>query len=399
MPKAASFTVSQLPNGAWRVNIPARAAADGKKHRKNFATKTAAEKFGQQMRVTRAQQLHVATEAAPGFIADALHLDRRFKELGFRGLMEGCESILTRLTEERSSPVFRQLLNAYQADYPRVSNRAFNVYIEECLPVGLFDQRVLPQMTKLFWVEVLDGVAKTRGWNAKTRNDVRNRLSAIFRHAVKHGTIKENPLALIRQIEAPPQEVRVLEPEQLRKILAHCVEHRPRLVLAYALMSFAGLRPMKELTNLRWSDVIWEQGKGGILRVRDTKNEGKTRNPYRFVSIHPTLATWLRAYAPAPTPKGGELGGDSTLVHNGWRHMHKNMMPKLGIVWSSGDRDRDIARHSFGSYLLASGVPTLTVMDEMGQRRRHVFERHYMNRVLPSQAKEYWALTYENVAS
>src|SRR5271170_1250846 len=98
-----------------------------------------------------------------------------------------------------------------------------------------------------------------------TRLKVRNIMSVVFRHGIRHGFLPRdehaNPMKYVRQSGRSIREHTILTPEQAMAILAHLKE--PVRTMAW-LDATTGLR-VSELLALRWQDINF---KGGVLHIR-----------------------------------------------------------------------------------------------------------------------------------
>ena len=88
-----------------------------------------------------------------------------------------------------------------------------------------------------------------------SRVKIRNLMSAIYRHAMRHGFIKENPIRLVRQGSKRSKVPEILELEEIRALLA-AVRLRERSMILMDLG--AGLR-RGELFGLMWMDIDFEK--------------------------------------------------------------------------------------------------------------------------------------------
>jgi len=98
-----------------------------------------------------------------------------------------------------------------------------------------------------------------------TRQKIRNIMSAVFRHGMRHGFLprdaEANPMKYVRQSGGSTKEHTILSPEQAMSIIENLQEPVRTMAL---LDACTGLRS-SELTALRWEDVDFQNG---ILHVR-----------------------------------------------------------------------------------------------------------------------------------
>ncbi len=123
----------------------------------------------------------------------------------------------------------------------------------------------------------------------------------IFRKAVAWKWICDNPFA---EVKAGSQQNKArqyfITREMADKVLAACPTLEWKLI--FALSRYGGLRCPSEHANLKWSDILWDQGK---FRVTCSKTEHHAGRGERMVPLFPELEPLLlEAYRSAP--KGSE---------------------------------------------------------------------------------------------
>jgi hypothetical protein len=87
-----------------------------------------------------------------------------------------------------------------------------------------------------------------------TKAKIRNIMSAVFNHAVRHEWLDKNPITLVRQSAKRESIPEILTVEELRALLAE-LELRDRTLVL--LDAGTGLR-VGELLGLKWQDVDFE---------------------------------------------------------------------------------------------------------------------------------------------
>jgi len=81
-----------------------------------------------------------------------------------------------------------------------------------------------------------------------------------FRRAMRKGWVEKNPFEHVRHTTGNPAERRCYIPaETVERLLHYCPNWVWRLLLVLA--RFGGLRTPSEPFSLRWSDVLWEEGR------------------------------------------------------------------------------------------------------------------------------------------
>jgi integrase len=327
--------------------------------------------------------------APTALIETAIRVDQEAQMLGYEGLEEFCNEMLDRAAAERRSPTLRVLLAAYLVDHPKKSVSTAWTWLERKFTPGLWDHRV-GTMDIDFWRDEISAADKRNKWAPKTHNTAVKMLRSLYVHAIANGKVTKNPITAIRVKSLEAREVAILQPEQLRELLVRCLREDRPMGLYFAVLCFAGLRPTGEFESdngITWEDVRWAQG---ILAIRDKKNAGKTGAVMRYVTLNTTLLSWLTAYK--------EDKGRICPVNYRKRRTHLIRRPDGTLIAEWSLANRDLTRHSFGSYL-APTVSTDEVMKEMGHTTIKTFQKHYRNTRSKEQAAEYWGLTYESITS
>jgi integrase len=135
-----------------------------------------------------------------------------------------------------------------------------------------------------------------------------------------------------------------------------------------AVSLFGGLRP-GEAQQLRWEQIHFRTKQIEVLGATS-----KTRES-RFVEINPTLGEWLRLFR----KKTGPIIGPN--FKNDWKAIRR----------AAGLWQKDVLRHSFGSYWLPVHKDRGRLAEEMGNSLS-VIKRHYKRAVPRHVALEFWEL-------
>jgi integrase len=133
-----------------------------------------------------------------------------------------------------------------------------------------------------------------------TRQKVRNIMSAVFRHGMRHGFLprdsEANPMKYVRQSGGSTKEHIVLSAEQAMSIIENLQEPVRTMAL---LDACTGLRS-RELTALRWEDVDFQAGVLHIRRgivyavVGDVKSSASRSNLPLAPFLIEALQAWRR---------------------------------------------------------------------------------------------------------
>jgi integrase len=186
-----------------------------------------------------------------------------------------------------------------------------------------------------------------------TVNRFHSLLSSIFRHAVRQGLCRVNPLASgsVPWKKESPIHVRFLEREEQRGLVRVIEQECPKKTLELELAILTGMRRSEQF-NARWED--WKP-REGILYVR-----GKT-GP-RTVQISRAARRCL-ARLRERAPKAQFVTPERNLSPDDRRLWFEKAVKKAGLHPAFFYRD---LRHTFCSRLVAAGVPLLEVMQLAG---------------------------------
>ena len=129
-----------------------------------------------------------------------------------------------------------------------------------------------------------------------TRTKIRNIMSAIFAHGIRHEWFVSNPIAKVRCSAQRLREPDVLTPSEFQSLLAVLPLRERAMVM---LAGTTGLR-RSELFGLRWQDVNSLTMEVAVLRscVRGRLGKVKTEASGKPVPLHPSvrdvLLEWQR---------------------------------------------------------------------------------------------------------
>ena len=206
---------------------------------------------------------------------------------------------------------------------------------------------------------------------ARTRNNYRSKLVALFSFAQTQGYLPKNtdtaPQALTKAKDQGGA-IEIFTPEQMQTLLHAAQDDRIRVYLA--LGAFTGLRTA-ELQRLDWQDISLEHG-----HVEVKAGKAKTAQR-RLVPIQPNLRAWLEK----EVQKSGPV-----FTRKSINHLVADSAREQGIEWPSKGM-----RHSNASYRLADCQDAPKVALEMGNSPQIVF-RNYRAVVSPSLAEQWWQI-------
>ncbi len=216
------------------------------------------------------------------------------------------------------------------------------------------------------WMERHAGKAKA------SLRGYRVHLVGLFNFAMSRKYIRENPATALetpRTSKAARARPYVMPASDVEKALRYAAANAPEMIPYMALCLFAGVRPT-ECTRLTWADIDF--GRNEIDIRAETSKTGEER----FIEMTPNLVAWLRHHRKAgaePIP---------------WsRAAMRRIRQKSGARF-----EHDCMRHSFGSYHLAQFENAGKTALQMGHRSLGMLFEHYRRAVRKEEAARFWAI-------
>jgi integrase len=123
---------------------------------------------------------------------------------------------------------------------------------------------------------------------------IRNLMSVVFNHAIRHQVYSRNPIRLVRQSSKRRKIPVVLSASEVQQLLdALALRERTLLLLDVG----TGLR-MSELFGLKWKDVDFDANEISVVRsiVMQVIGPCKTESSQKPIPLDPYLAEALRAW-------------------------------------------------------------------------------------------------------
>lgn len=244
-------------------------------------------------------------------------------------------------------------------------------------------------------------VLKTEELSARTAQYIHAVLRTALEQAVRWGYVPRNVAKLVTSPRVKRPEVKPLDSNQARKLLAVVEKHR--LSALYTVAVALGLR-QGEALGLRWEDVDL---KAGQLVVRQSlqRFEGKlnlvdpkTERSRRAIALPRVCVESLKAHR-VQQRKDRLLAGSRWNNEHGLvfttrhgkpfdpRHLIRHFKAALKKAkLAETVRFHDL-RHTCATLLLAQGVPMRVVMDVLGHSQMSITSDTYSH-VLPALQKE-----------
>ena len=201
-----------------------------------------------------------------------------------------------------------------------------------------------------------------------TRSKIRNIMSALFNHAMRHEWIDRNPITKVRTSSKRLRETDILTPAEFAALIPELELREKAMVM---LAGSTGLR-RSELVALTWSDIDLELMQVNVRRscVRNHFGDTKTEASRKPVPLHPSVAKTLAVWrAETPYPADGDFVFPSKRLH-GKKPVSPDMVLKKIIrpaLDRAGIKDKVIGwhsfRHSLATNLRAAGVDLKTAQE------------------------------------
>ncbi len=344
---------------------------NGKRDRRTFPTKQAAETFATQARVAKENE---------GTAAFSLSADSRVEAAKCLGKLRPWNATLTEAVDHyvehvlkyRNAPPVAEIVQQLLKDVTAAGRRQRTI---DDLKARL------GQFANTFGTRQLSAIAlpELQEWlndpelSPRTKINYAVKLSQLFNFAIGRGWVDVNLAEKLSRPAPEDKEPGIFTVKQTATLLGAAPEFG---LLPYVAMGlFAGLRPT-EAQRLDWSAVKLTE-RAIIVGAEIAKKRMR-----RVVEISDTLAAWLAAYAK-------ERGPVVDSVH--FRERLEALQRKAKILpWPKNG-----LRHSFGSYHLAMHGDQVRTAAQMGHKDSNILHAHYKALVTQTEAKHFWALRPE----
>jgi integrase len=201
-----------------------------------------------------------------------------------------------------------------------------------------------------------------------TRSKIRNIMSAVFNHAIRHEWMDRNPIAKVRTSAKRLREPDVLSPAEIASLLAELNLRERAMVM---LAGSTGLQ-RSELVALTWSDIDLELMQVNFRRscVRNHFGDTKTEASRKPVPLHPSVVKCLKVWR-----EDSPYRADDDFIFPSIRRKEKQplspdtLLKKVirPAVVRAGIKDKAIGwhsfRHSLPTDLRAAGVDLKTAQE------------------------------------
>ncbi|WPX39456.1 site-specific integrase [Akkermansia sp. N21116] len=406
MSKPLKFTIGKLKRGKqtlYRIWIPEKFSANGKKTALYYKTKTAAENDQSALREKYVNgELSAGLLLGPGQVKDAQRAFEIIVESGIKlSLVDAVQIALEQRRAQLVGITVSELFEKYEKDasigrnWSENHKKNWRFYASKF--TGHFGERNIADVQAQELREWFgENYASATYFNSATAV-----ISPAFSWAVKQEILKRSPFELIEKRKVVQADgVDVFTPEETRRLLSFC---RPFLsagpdhpmaddngnvaaiykldcsdaVLPFSILLFAGIRP-EELQKLTWDLIHLDKE---LISV--PPSIAKT-NQVRNVELHDNLRRYLES-VPVEQREG-------KIIPQNWKR-------KAAIVRKAANLQNrpDAPRHSFASYSLAVDPNIDRLRENMGHTKNSdVLFKHYRTAVRKTDALEFWSIDPED---
>ena len=203
-----------------------------------------------------------------------------------------------------------------------------------------------------------------------TKAKIRNIMSAVFQHGLRHQFITVNPIrGLVRQSAKRQREPDVLTSEEIRSIIKRVSPFNRTLVF---LAASTGLR-FSELRGLQWQDVDFGAGVLNLKRgvVKNHVTEMKNKSSRKPVPLHPALVEALVSLRAASAYNQPSDWVFASVKAKGkvpvWPSalMSDHILPAVKAAGIDKHVSWHVFRGSYATLLKANGEDVKTVQDSL----------------------------------
>ena len=384
--------VRERLNGKNRFKI-AGYYVDGKRIRKYFETREAAETFVEAEQIRRENLGKRATHIDGALAEDALRASDILKPTPYT-LLDAARFVAHAHDKlEPHSVRIDDAINEHAAAIERrnrsvIVNKLVEEFIENRRAKGKSEIYVRDLTTRLSRFKIstgdriiaditsgdVDHWIQSLNVGPQTQNNFRAVLSAMWTFAVRRGYAATNVIQLVDKTFVVRDHIPTFSVEQLTTLLAAAP---PEYLPVVAIGAFAGLRP-EEINKLQWEDLDFHE-----RTIRVNASAAKTRKK-RFAEISDNLCAWLAPYA----------GRSGPVAPRNLQKLRRATMKAANI----GKWPPDVLRHSFASAHYAFHRDPARTAVIMGHRDQNMLLTHYRDLMRPSEAAKYWQIAPETAS-
>ncbi|MEO5915327.1 MAG: hypothetical protein ABIS50_13925 [Luteolibacter sp.] len=350
MPRRPKLEIIETAKG-HKVDVPASLSASGKRERFFYQDDKAAKKHAAGILKAYHERGTQAGTINPALAAAALEAEKLLEPFHV-SLLEAVRDYVKRNQHEGARITVGDAWTAYEAQLVK-KNRS-DATIEDykrdrkSIP-GWFFALTVGNATEAMLEKALDEATRNRGkaWNRKLR-ETRAVLREALRTEIKPAQVKRKDPTILTAAQA----------ENLMKLAA-----AEGCALPFALLLFAGVRPVGELNRISWGSIR-------EYHINISGDESKTEDD-RHIPIMPNLRRWLDSC------KGHDI------IPENWKRKSQAVRKAAGIT------DQDVPRHTFASAFYRLHTESETIQ-AMGHSSFKTTERFYKRAITKDEATKFF---------
>jgi len=343
----------------WRVNDPH--GTGGKRQRKFFETKEAAERFTRQKTAdSQAYGIHFVT-IPPSERATLGYQLERLRKLGWN--LPAAVNFIERHGKAPPSILLGVAATEFLAAKKAAGLRPRYLRTLKASINRFLINRREKIISEISAAEILEYISRN-GWAASTMRSYLVDVRTLFAFAVKRKYLPENPALAVdlpRSDEKPPG---ILTPAQVKNLLETCLNVEPDILPVLILSVFGGVR-RAEAEKIEWAEIGEE-----FIEIKAEKAKTRRR---RLIPISAQLRAWLDC--------SREVGGKLPAVNYADKFKRTLEKAKLRADWP-----QNALRHSFASYHFTKYRNENDTAALMGNSPQMIFA-HYRELVRPAEAE------------
>lgn len=249
-----------------------------------------------------------------------------------------------------------------------------NPILEHLNPCMLVDSITVDDIARL-----LSTLARTK--RPYTVKNCRGALLSMFEWGVRNKLVQENVVFNTRKINIPKDEVVVITPLELKRLLDESLNDTDRtMTVLIALGAFCGIRT-QELVRLSW-EQLYLKGEESNIRLFAQNSKTKTS---RVIPLEKACLAWI---ATADVKKQGNIikAEDEDKAKDMMIRAIKSIAKRAGITMP-----RNALRHSYGTYACAVFEDYGRVSYRMGNSPS-ICKEHYNAVATKAMGEEWFAV-------
>ena len=367
MPKQTPILVrpTHHQNYCFVVAIPPELNG-GKRERKFFVQRKHAQEFAADLKVRKENFGTRLLQMPAGLRQEALDCAERLKPFQ-ASLTEAVTFFIQHRYHAQKSCTFSELLEKLLVT-KKSTNRSAR-YLNDLRRIGgEFAQQHGARAVSEISPDGVENWAANDKHGPTTRNNRLRTLSSAFSLAVTRRWCESNPVFRVERSNEAKPVAGYLSAAQAKALLDKAdADLRPCI----AIQLFAGLRPC-EMAELTFEQIDLEQNQIWVDKEEHTTS-------HRVIDMMPNLRAWLLPYA-------ARFGRVQPAKYQArWDELR----PQVGLYdhWP-----HDGLRHSFGTWHYAKFQDLGKTAAQMGHSQPMITRKHYVVRVDPRRADEYWNL-------